>query len=133
MCRVAGDARCASDYIISNFKQEKQVSTIREAHDTIHEFERRSTGTDWLRIKKDHLITGMRARLENPNLISTRVVDLCGPAAFFRCLAEDDPVMYVKAIISLYETNSAWIGSRRFTAGQKLRMVPLGGIRRGDQ
>jgi hypothetical protein len=97
------------------------VSTIREAHARINEFERRSTGTDWLRIKKDHLITGMRGRLENPNLISTRVVDFCGPAAFFRCLAEDDPVMYVKAIISLYETNSAWIGSRKFTAGQKLR------------
>jgi hypothetical protein len=102
---------------------ETLMSIVREAHAKINEFEKRSTGTDWLKIKKDHLVRGMRVRLENPNLISTRLVDLCGPAAFFRCLAEDDPVMYVKAIISLYETNSAWIGSRRFTAGQSLRMA----------
>ncbi len=99
------------------------MSTTGEATAKIDEFNKRSSGTDWLFIKKDQLLDGMKKRLKTPNLISTRVVNLCGPGAFFRCLVEDDPVMYVKAVISLYETNAALLGKRKFTASYGLRIA----------
>jgi len=94
----------------------------------VNEFDRRSSSTEWNKITKAQLVDGMKKRLSDPNLIDTEVVNLCGPGAFFRCLAEDDPVMYVQAIISLYETNSGMIGSRKFTSSSSLRRaeVPKG-------
>ena len=87
----------------------------------VDQFERRSSGTSWTQIRKRDLIDGLKSRLKDPDEISTRVVNLCGPGAFFRCLAEDDPVAYVKAVISLYETNSARLGTRTFKAGRDLQ------------
>lgn len=99
------------------------MSTTGQAMAKVIEFEKRSSGTGWLKVKKDQLVAGMKQRLNNPNLINTAVVNLCGPGAFFRCLAEDDPVMYVQAIIDLYETSSGMIGSRKFTASYSLRIA----------
>ena len=104
------------------------MSTTAEATAKIDAFEKGSGGTDWLNISKEKLIDGMRKRLKSPNLISTKVVNLCGPGAFFRCLIEDDPAMYVSAIIGLYQTNAALLGKRKFTASYSLRIaaVPSG-------
>jgi hypothetical protein len=99
------------------------MSTTGEAQIKVEEFEKKSSATDWIKIKKDQLVDGMKKRLKDPNLISTKVVNLCGPGALFRCLAADDPVMYVQAIINLYETNSALLGSRKFTASHSLRIA----------
>ncbi len=100
-------------------------STIADAKAKIDEFEKRSSGTDWLFVKKDDLVLGMRSRLQLPDNVDSTLVNLCGPAAFFRCLAMDDPVAYVRAIISLYETNSALLGSRIFKASYGLRIAKL--------
>ena len=101
------------------------MSSASDARVKINEFDQRSSGTDWLKIQKDQLVDGMKKRLDNPNLINTQVVNLCGPGAFFRCLAQDDPVMYVRAIISLYETNSGMIGSRKFSSSYSLRLADV--------
>lgn len=101
------------------------MSSTGDALVKVNDFDKRSSGTDWLVITKAQLVDGMKKRLNDPNLINTPVVNLCGPGAFFRCLAEDDPVMYVQAIISFYETNSGMIGSRKFTSSYSLRITAV--------
>jgi hypothetical protein len=101
-------------------------STKADALTKVAEFEARSGGTDWLHVTKTALVTGLRDRLDTPNHISTSAVNLCGPGAFFRCLAADDPVMYVNAVISLWETNEGLIGTRKFKASYGLRIAPPG-------
>jgi hypothetical protein len=109
------------------------MSTKGDALLKVNEFEKRSSGTDWLKIKKDDLVTDLKDRLTTPDNIDTTVVNLCGPGAFFRCLVEDDPVMYVQAVINLYETNSALIGTRKFTASYSLRIAePVAGMDQVD-
>jgi hypothetical protein len=120
------------------------MSTKADALLKINEFEKRKVdpsdflknrpfGTDWTNIQKDKLIDGMKKRLDNPDLISTRVVNLCGPGAFFRCLIVDDPVMYVQAVIGLFENNLARIGSRTFKAGPSLlKAMPASGMDQVD-
>ena len=104
-------------------------SNATDALTLIDEFEKRSGGTDWLFVKKEDLIKGLKKRLvtpgdatKSPNNINTSVVNLCGPGAFFRCLAMDDPVMYVRAVIALWETNSGLIGKRVFKASHSVRI-----------
>jgi hypothetical protein len=99
------------------------MSTSGDALVKVNEFDKRSSGTDWLLIKKDDLVTGLKDRIKTPDDIDTSVVNLCGPGAFFRWLAFDDPVMYTQAVITLYETNSALLGSRKFTASYTLRIA----------
>ncbi len=91
----------------------------------IDDFNKRSGGTDWLNITKTDLVTGLKDRVATPNNINTSVVNLCGPGAFFRFLAMDDPVMYVQAVTDLWERNEASIGTRKFKASHGLRIAPL--------
>lgn len=58
------------------------MSSASDARVKINEFDQRSSGTDWLKIQKDQLVDGMKKRLDNPNLINTQVVNLCGPVRF---------------------------------------------------
>ena len=97
-----------------------------DALQKVADFEKRSGGTDWLTITKDDLIRGLRDRINNPDGIDTTSVNLCGPGAFFRWLAIDDPVMYANAVISLWEKNEALIGSRKFKAPYSLRIANPG-------
>jgi hypothetical protein len=99
------------------------ASTRANALIKINDFDKRSSGTDWLLVKKDDLVRGLKDRIATPNHVDTSAVNLCGPGAFFRCLAMDDPVMYVTAVIALFETNSAVIGARKFTASYSLRIA----------
>jgi hypothetical protein len=91
----------------------------------VNEFDSRSSKSHWLKITRAKLVDGMKKRLDDPSLINTAVVNLCGPGEFFRCLAQDDPVMYVQAIISLFETDSGMIGTRKFTSSDSLRKAEL--------
>lgn len=99
------------------------MSTESDALLKINEFEKWDGNSDWINVKQADLVTGMKDRIKFPNHINTSTVNLCGPAAFFRCLAMDDPVMYVKAVIDLYRTNSALIGTRKFKSSQSLRIT----------
>jgi hypothetical protein len=104
-------------------------STTSAALLEVGNFDRRSSATSWKNIPKRNVTSGLRTRLQDPNLISSRVVNLCGPAAFFRCLVEDDPAMYARAVISLFETNSATLGARTFKAGADLQTaMPASGM-----
>ena len=114
-------------------KRGTMASTKADALTKVTEFEQRSGGTDWLHVKKDDLVTGLKDRLDTPNNINTSAVNLCGPGAFFRCLAMDDPVMYVNAVIDLWCSNKALIGKREFKASHGLRIAapgttPVGGL-----
>jgi len=102
----------------------KSVGLVKVA-----EFEKGGGGTDWLLVKKTDLVTGLRDRLNTPDNIDTRKVNLCGPGAFFRYLAYDDPVMYANAVIHLFLTNAALLGKRKFTASYSLRIAtPAAGM-----
>ncbi len=104
-------------------------TTVANATIKINEFDKRSSGTDWLLIKKTDLVTGLKDRISTPDNIDTTVVNLCGPGAFFRYLAMDDPVMYVQAVISLWETNAALLGKRTFKPTYSLRIAtPASGM-----
>jgi hypothetical protein len=102
------------------------ASTTSDALAKVTAFEAAGGGSDWLHITRSSLVTGLRDRLANPNNIDTRHVNLCGPGAFFRCLAIDDPVMYADAVINLWLTNKALIGKREFKAGSSLRLAAPG-------
>ncbi|MGL4555040.1 MAG: hypothetical protein ACRC33_28060 [Gemmataceae bacterium] len=101
-------------------------STKADALTKVTEFEARSGGTDWIHVKKEDLVTGLKDRLATPNNVNTSAVNLCGPGAFFRCLAMDDPVAYASAVISLWESNAALIGTRKFKASHKVRIAAPG-------
>ena len=74
-----------------------------DALNLVTQFEARSDSSIWIHIARSGVATDLRSRVGNPNLIDSSLVNLCGPAAFFRNLAIDDPVAYVRAGISLYE------------------------------
>jgi hypothetical protein len=77
----------------------------------VTQFERRSGGSVWMHITRNDVAFDLRLRIDNPNMIDSSMVNLCGPAVFFRNLAIDDPVTYAKAGIDLYERSSCTIGS----------------------
>src|SRR5258707_795610 len=87
-------------------------SMVAAAEARIREFETMPGITPWRHITRDDLIWGLCIRVANPDRINTSAVNLCGPGAFFRCLAIDDPVMYADAVIDLWQINKAKIGSR---------------------
>lgn len=74
----------------------------------------------WKNIRQEDLGGGLKARVDDPTQISSKVVNLCGPVAFFHNLAMDDPVMYAQATIDLYGPNVAKLGKRQFWAGRDL-------------
>jgi len=98
-----------------------------EARKLVDEFaaRTRSGGGLWLHIKRADLAAGLRARVENPDLISSGGTSLCGPAAFAHDLAIDDPVSYVKAAIDLWEAGSAVIGTQSIRPKKDLKYYKL--------
>ena len=74
----------------------------------------------WKNINRSMLADGLKARIEDPTLVSSSGVNLCGPAAFFHNLAHDNPLMFAKCGVDLYRSNLANIGDRTFNAGQDL-------------
>jgi len=87
----------------------------------------------WKKISKEDLGRGLKARVDDPALISSKVVNLCGPAAFFHNLAIDDPVMYAQVGIDLYGPNVAKLGTRQFWASRDLmNITPPSGMDAAD-
>jgi hypothetical protein len=98
-----------------------------DAKNVVDQFAARagSGGGLWLHIKRTDLAVGLRARVDNPDLISSIETSLCGPAAFAHGLAIDDPVSYVKAAIDLWETGSAVIGTQSIKPKKDLKTYKL--------
>jgi hypothetical protein len=72
-------------------------------------------------IARADIVTGLRERVANPKKIDTSNVNLCGPAAFFYCLVNDDPEAYVKYVIDLYTTGKGMLGKLEVTPGSDCR------------
>jgi hypothetical protein len=87
----------------------------------IAEFEASTGSGAFPAINRADVATGLRERLANPKEISTKYVNLCGPAAFFYCLAQDDQDLYVKYVIDLYNTGEAKLGTLEVNPGSDCR------------
>jgi hypothetical protein len=94
----------------------------------INDFERSSGDTDWIKVKKDVLVRGLKDRVKNPDHINTSQLELCGPGLFFYFLARDKPASYVQIVIDLWRNNTALLGTRKITAPYDLRIsaIPAG-------
>jgi hypothetical protein len=62
-------------------------------------------------IARADVVAGLRERLANRLKIDTSYANLCGPGAFFYCLVNDKPEIYVDYVIDLYNNGSAKLGS----------------------
>jgi hypothetical protein len=75
----------------------------------------------WAHISRAALIAGLRARIKDPNKINQVDTSLCGPADFVRDIAQDSPKVYAQAVMDLYETGTATIGTFTITSSNDLR------------
>ena len=67
--------------------------------------------TPWINLKQDVVASGLKARIDNPDSISSIQTSLCGPAEFFRDLATDKPALYARAAVQLYKFGIFAIGT----------------------
>ena len=57
----------------------------------LDDFKSRSTPSVWPKVNKDALILGLRARVNDPNLVKQAGTPFCGPASLIRTVASDNP------------------------------------------
>jgi len=72
-------------------------------------------------IARADIVTGLRERVADPLKQDTSSVNLCGPAALFYCLLQDNPDLYVKYVIDLYTTGEASLGKLKVKPGKDCR------------
>jgi hypothetical protein len=72
-------------------------------------------------IARADIVSGLRERIANPAKIDTSNVNLCGPAAFFYCLVNDDADLYARYVIDLYTTGKAMLGTLEVSPGSDCR------------
>ena len=72
-------------------------------------------------IRRADVVAGLRARVADPVSQNQGAASLCGPAAFFYCLLNDRPEVYVQYVIDLYTTGKAKIGSLSVSPGSDCR------------
>lgn len=102
-----------------------KAAAKRIIDDYIHKMATEHLVSPWKHVRRDDFGRELKARVDDPRLISSRVVNLCGPAAFFHNLASDKPEMYAQIGIDLYGPNVAELGSRKFWASRDLMNAPL--------
>jgi hypothetical protein len=101
------------------------MSAADTAKSSVDEWAKKTEKSEWKNIDRIDLARGLKDRVDFPNLVSSNGVNLCGPAAFFRNLAEDKPVEYVNLGMQLYDTNQANLGTRLIKTKLKLRNAPI--------
>jgi|SRR6185369_15505489 hypothetical protein len=84
-----------------------------------------STPSQWPKIERIDLGTGLLARIEDPNRIDQAGTPLCGPSAMVRSLAISNPDAYAQAAIDLYSKGSSRIGTLDVKAGNELKRAPV--------
>jgi hypothetical protein len=77
----------------------------------VDEFAARSKTDLWLHLKRSEVAAGLRERINNPDKVNQGQTSLCGPADFVRDVAMDTPQVYARAVIDLFETGTATIGT----------------------
>jgi hypothetical protein len=65
----------------------------------------------WPHLDRAKIAAGLKVRIDDPDKIDQAGTSLCGPADFARDVAEDKPVEYAKAVIDLFKTGTAFIGT----------------------
>src|SRR5262245_14600235 len=63
------------------------------------------------RIDQADVVAGLRERVNDPHKQNQGAASLCGPAAFFYCVLNYKPELYVQYVIDLFTTGKARIGS----------------------
>ena len=96
------------------------MSAANDAKDLVNNFAARTGTGVWLHIDRADLAQGLRARIDNPDLINQEQASLCGPADFFHDQASDDPVTYARAAIELYETGATNVGTQKIRPSHDL-------------
>jgi hypothetical protein len=76
---------------------------------------RNRTGSGRLGLDRAVVADRLRDLVLDPNLLKQGVLNLCGPAAFFRMVLAVDSLMFTEYAISLYEHGHAKIGDLRVT------------------
>jgi hypothetical protein len=84
-----------------------------EAHGLVDYWVGKATGDLWPTLRKKDVLAGLHARIDKPDLINQWTANLCGPAAFVRELAYDDPCQYGLLAALLYEGGWGHLGRRR--------------------
>jgi hypothetical protein len=68
-------------------------------------------GRPFPRIDQADVVAGLRERVNDPSKQNQGAASLCGPAAFFYCVLNYKPELYVQYVIDLFTTGKARIGS----------------------
>jgi hypothetical protein len=107
-------------------EQQKQ-----DAKDTVEDFRSQNPSGVWLNIDANRFANSLIARIDHPDLINTQIVNLCGPGAFVRFVAQDDPPAYVRMGLQLYRDGKTVLPGkgpltgRVVTPGYDLRNYPV--------
>ncbi len=73
------------------------------------------------RLDRDDVGVGMLMRLANPGILKQGEASLCGPAALLFNVVSDNPVMYARFAIDLYEKGKGKIGRLLIEPGKDVR------------
>jgi hypothetical protein len=77
----------------------------------INKFPPLPKGRPFPRIHLDDVVAGLRERVNDPRKQNQGAASLCGPAAFFYCVLNYKPELYVQYVIDLFTAGKARIGS----------------------
>lgn len=93
----------------------------RFAADMACDFLLRSGRSQFPVLDRDEVGVGLLMRIANPGLIHQGSSSTCGPASLLYSVAFDNPGMYARFAIDLYEKGEAKIGRLRITPGKHIR------------
>jgi hypothetical protein len=99
-----------------------------QARALVAAFAARGGGGVFPHIQRSDVALGLRARVDQPSLISQQSSSLCGPAALVFDLATHDPVRYAQYVIDLYERGVADVKQLHVKAGSDLRAYDPSGL-----
>ncbi len=106
LLNLAYEAFRISGYGPINFS----TGTQKYAADILCGFLKRMGQPYFPRLDRDLVGIDLLLRVSNPNIINQQNTDLCGPVAFLYSLAFDQPAVYAKFGIDLFEKGKAKIG-----------------------
>jgi len=72
-------------------------------------------------IPREQVVLGLRIRTAKPGSIYQANTSLCGPSSLLYNLLLDDPDVYVRYVIDLYETGAAMLGKTKVKPGESCR------------
>jgi hypothetical protein len=101
------------------------MSASDTAKSFVDDWANKTDKSEWKNIDRADLAQGLKDRVDFPDLVSSDGVNLCGPAAYFRNLAEDKPIAYVNFGMQLYDTTRANLGTRIIKTKPKLRNAAI--------